>query len=231
MWAQTQDRLRQNCHGVDDMLAIVEEQQELLCADCPGNSLRRWLSANQRESKRAGDGRGHKSGIRQRRQFDQPSAILEFIDDAARNLQSQTGFANATGSGQRHHAIGGDEVPQSCHGPRPAKQACDSCRQIGNGPVAPRFCLLRTSLSPRHALTLYGPVTEQSIAAARLRLQQGPIWAKGFANRCGVNTECAVQDDRTWPDTVHQFFFGDEFACRLNQYFDDSKCAPANRNC
>ena len=38
-----------------------------------------------------------------------------------------------------------------------------------------------------------------------------------------------VHDDRAGPDAVHQLVFGDKFAGRLRQNFDDLEGAPANR--
>ncbi len=39
----------------------------------------------------------------------------------------------------------------------------------------------------------------------------------------------AVHDDGARPNTVHQFVFGDQFAGRLRQNFDDLEGAPAHR--
>ena len=75
-----------------------------------------------------------------------------------------------------------------------------------------------------------GPVTEQSIAAARYGLQQTPIGTKRLADRHRMNMEGAIHDDRAGPDAVHQFVFGDEFTGRAGEHFDDLESPSANRH-
>jgi hypothetical protein len=45
-----------------------------------------------------------------------------------------------------------------------------------------------------------------------------------------MNLERVVRDNRTRPDAVHQLIFGDEFAGRLGENFDNLEGSPANRH-
>jgi hypothetical protein len=80
----------------------------------------------------------------------------------------------------------------------------------------------------RRIVTPDGPVTEQAIAAARLRLQQAPVRTERLADCRRVNMKRVFHDNSAGPDTVHQLVFGHKFASRLGQNFDDLKGAPTN---
>ena len=74
-----------------------------------------------------------------------------------------------------------------------------------------------------------GPVTEQAIVAAGLGLQQTAIRTERLADCCCVNLKRVLHDNRAGPDAGHQLVFGDKFAGRLGQNFDELEGAPTNR--
>ena len=73
------------------------------------------------------------------------------------------------------------------------------------------------------------PVTEQAIAAPGLGLQQTAIRTERLADGCCVNLKRVLHDNGAGPDAVHQLVFGDKFAGRLGQNFDELEGAPTNR--
>jgi hypothetical protein len=79
----------------------------------------------------------------------------------------------------------------------------------------------------RRALAADGPVTQQSIAAARFGLQKVPEGAKRLADRHGMNVQRVVGDDRARPDAVHQLVFADDLAGRAGEHLDDLESAAA----
>jgi hypothetical protein len=60
---QPHDRLRQAGGGVDDVLAIIEDEEELPLSNGPGDSLRENLAARQLQADGPCDGGGNKIGI------------------------------------------------------------------------------------------------------------------------------------------------------------------------
>src|SRR5262249_51848769 len=91
--------------------------------------------------------------------------------------------------------------------------------------------LLEGDSRPRRAVMLHGPVTEETIATAGLRLQQTPIGTERPADGSYVDVNRVFHDDDTGPDAVHQFVFGDKFAGRLGENFEYPEGAPTNRHC
>ena len=45
-----------------------------------------------------------------------------------------------------------------------------------------------------------------------------------------MNLQRVFRDNRTWPDAIHQFVFGDDLAGRPGENFDDLESASANRH-
>jgi len=77
-------------------------------------------------------------------------------------------------------------------------------------------------------VTPNAPITEQAVPAARLRLQQTPVRTERLADCRSVNMKGVLHDNSAGPDTLHQLVFGDKFASRLGQNFDDLEGAPTN---
>ena len=158
-----------------------------------------------------------------------PSA--KFADNARRAaFRREAGFADAAGSGQGHHTIGGHEVPQLRHRRRSANEACH-----GRGKVGHRGCTvdphpLQTDRRLCRVVPPDSPVTEQAIAAARPGLQQSPIRTERLADRHRMNLQRVFRDNRAWPDAIHQLVFSDSLAGRPGENFDDLESAPADRH-
>ncbi len=100
------DGLDQPRHGIDDMLAIVENEQQAPRADRARNRLRRNLLAFLLDGEHAGDRRRHQARIGQRRQFDQqPVGIVSRRRRSCR-LQRQRRLADAARPDQADDPIG-----------------------------------------------------------------------------------------------------------------------------
>ena len=75
--AQAHHGLDQGCHGVDQVLAIVEHEQEMSVADAVRERLRRDPLAAELQLQYASHRGRCESGVGQRCQFDEPPAVLE----------------------------------------------------------------------------------------------------------------------------------------------------------
>jgi hypothetical protein len=88
---------------------------------------------------------------------------------------------------------------------------------------------LRTDRRDGGVLPSHRPITKQAITAARLGFQQTPIRAKRLTDRGGMDMKRAFHDNRTGPNAIHQFVFGNELSGRPGENFDDLEGATANR--
>ena len=224
------ERLGQRRHRLDEVLAIVEDQQQLLVPDGTRNGFGRTLLGPIGSSSAPATADGTRAGSDSDASSTSQPPSANSPHDAACDLQREAGFADAAGSGQRHHAVGGHEVPQLRHRRRSANEACHGRGKVGHRRFAVDPHPLQTDRRLRRVVTPDGPVTEQAIAAARLGLQQIPIRTKRLADRRRMNLERVFHDNRAWPDAIHQLVFGDEFAGRSGENFDDLESAPANRH-
>ncbi len=86
------DRRDQVCRGFDDVFAIVENQKKVLSVDGASNRFGRNRLAAELQPKRPGDRRRNELRIGQRRQLDQPSAIVELGEAVARDSMARTVF-------------------------------------------------------------------------------------------------------------------------------------------
>ena len=118
---ESRDRFRQFGRRVDDVLAIVENQEEFLPADGPGHGFGRNLAPAQLQAKDAGNRGGDQAGV-QRHQFDQPDVAVKIRDQAAGSLQRQRGLADPSRSGQRDRTISGEQIAQLLQRRRSANQ-------------------------------------------------------------------------------------------------------------
>ena len=109
--AKAHESLHEVRHCVDDVLAIVQDQEKVAAADGACHSLAGNLSAAEFQPKRAGHRGRHEVGIGQRRQLDKPAAVLKLTEDAAGDLQREGGLPDATWPRQGHNPIGSDNIP------------------------------------------------------------------------------------------------------------------------
>ena len=108
-------RFHQLGRRIDDVLAIVEDQEEPLSSDGPSDGLGGNLDAAELEAKDARDHGRHQIGIGQRGQLDQPSVAPKGREQGAGDFQRERAFADSTGPGQRDHSIGRQKIQQTLH--------------------------------------------------------------------------------------------------------------------
>jgi len=161
-------RFHQLGRRIDDVLAIVEDQEEPLSSDGPSDGLGGNLVAAELEAEDARDRGRHQIGIGQRGQLDQPSVTPKGREQGAGDLQRQRAFADPTRPGQRDHSIGRQKIQQMLHSSGTADQVERGGREV------------RCESGRRHDLEDYrvggsallpnGPSSEQAVAATKRRL-------------------------------------------------------------
>ncbi|MDB6043923.1 MAG: hypothetical protein JWM63_2474 [Gammaproteobacteria bacterium] len=113
---QTYDRFRQSGRRVDDMFAIIENQEKLLSSDSAGDRLPGNLLAAQPQAQHARDHRRDQTGIRQGNHINEPTVAVKGREQVAGNLERQRRFSNPAGSSQRDLSVGAEKFLQLPHG-------------------------------------------------------------------------------------------------------------------
>ena len=108
--AKAQRVLSEYRHRVDEVLAIVKDEQEVPVADRTCDGFGGYISSAQRQPKHLSYGGRHETRIGQRGKFDKPAPIGKFADDKAGDLQGKGSLPNPARPGQGHDAIGGHEI-------------------------------------------------------------------------------------------------------------------------
>ena len=119
---KTHDRLGECGRRVDNVLAIVEDEQELLRSDGPSDGFvgnRVLAKLEPQNSRHRG---GHKAWIGEGRQFDKPTASSLSREELAGNIESKRTLADPTGSSQCDDTIGRQKSQQMLCGSFSADQ-------------------------------------------------------------------------------------------------------------
>ena len=105
--AGLQQRICQAGAGLDHVLAVVQDQQQLLLSrDIPAAASIAWGPVSSRRPRARAVTVGHQGRVGQRGQLHQPDAVSELLHQPGRGLQRQAGLAGAARAGQRHQAVG-----------------------------------------------------------------------------------------------------------------------------
>jgi hypothetical protein len=99
----------------NQVLAIVQNDQELPRAERLDQRVQRRLVAVDRGPHGGCNGRRHQRTVNECRQLHQPRAVSEIGDRRARRRQCQAGFANSTYPNQRHDALLADQLGNAVH--------------------------------------------------------------------------------------------------------------------
>jgi len=94
----------------NQVLAIVENDQELPGAERSDKGGQQRQVATEGGSKGGRNGRRHKRTVGECRQLHQPHALSEIRDRCARRRQCQARFANSPHPSKRHDALLADQV-------------------------------------------------------------------------------------------------------------------------
>ncbi len=111
---------------LDQVLAVVEQEQQPAIADVPGERDLRRPVGGQPRVQRLCDRRPDQLGLPERRQLDRPDPVGKVLGPLPGELQRQPGLAAAAGSGQ------GEEprVAQQRRGLGQLALAADEARQL-----------------------------------------------------------------------------------------------------
>jgi len=116
--------------GHDEVLAIVDEQEQLLVAKVVDDWVDRGLAGLELDLQGPCDLTGDERGVAQRGQLDDPDAIVMVIDELACGLEHQPGLAGATHADQGDEAIRAQQTLDVHDFPLPPDEGCDRERQV-----------------------------------------------------------------------------------------------------
>ena len=129
-------------HGRDEVLAVVEEEQELLAAEGGDEPVDEWPLAGLRHLEGAGNRGQHQGWIAQRGQIDEDDAVGERARHLVRDRQRQARLADAagTGQGQQRHGFvdqqraGGGHLtlPPDETGARQGQRCARRCQRLSH---------------------------------------------------------------------------------------------------
>ena len=124
-----ENRRRQVGRSVNDMLAIVEQQQHPLVSKASDQAGKRILGAHFQAEHGRSRAR-HQAGVAERRQVDQPDAVFITCDHALGDGEGDSGLADTAGPDNCHQALVRKSRDERCHGFVAADQSNDRERQI-----------------------------------------------------------------------------------------------------
>ena len=103
--ARSRDRSASAATGLQDVLAVIEDQQQLLALEPLRNRLVDPAALLLAHAQRLGDDAGDQFRIADRREVDEPHAIGIAIEQLRADLHRQPRLANATRANQREQAV------------------------------------------------------------------------------------------------------------------------------
>jgi hypothetical protein len=222
--AAADDRLGQAGRGIDQMLAIVQDQQQPPASDRPRNGIRRDILAFQLDAQRAGDGRGNQFGLCKRRKLDQQAVDLGAVTGRSRGLQRQRRLADPAGSHQADDTIGRQQIPQMDDRAGAPDQIERRGRYVGRGRGGGRHRFSRRINVPD------APGSQQAIAATDRRPQHVAIGTERLADRRDVDAKRTFVDKDAAPHLLGQIVLGDQFAVGLHQFGNNFKGPSPQRD-
>jgi len=94
------DEIGHDVSRFDDPLEVIQDEQEFLLAEHSRQSLYQAASLVS-HAQHPGDSRGNEDRVIQRAQIDEPDALWKVLEQIGGGLQSNTGLADTTRSGDR----------------------------------------------------------------------------------------------------------------------------------
>jgi hypothetical protein len=159
--------VRQAGTGIDQVLAIIEQEQEGARAECGHKGARDRLARHLADAQARRNHLRHEEGIGDRREIDHPDTIREGGTHLRDNLQGQPGLATAPHTGQGDQPLGTlqHEGTRLRHILLPPDQGCARCRQVMHGSA---HCA-RAPLGPQASASFW-----QRVTSARGGAEDGP---------------------------------------------------------
>ena len=109
--AVAQQPLGEPCAGVDHVLAVVDQQQEVLLAQEVDEALEHGAAGGVRDPDHPGDRLDDQPGVRERCQLHEPGAIGVALGLVAREVEHQPGLAGAPDADQGDHPLAFERSP------------------------------------------------------------------------------------------------------------------------
>ena len=130
-----ENRRRQAGHRVDDVLAIVEQQEHPVVSEGGDQAGKRIFGADFQAEHGRNRAR-HQARVAERRQIDQPDAVFIAGDHALGDGEGDRGLADAAGPDDRHQALARKPRDERRHGFLAADHPRCRERQIVRSPPA-----------------------------------------------------------------------------------------------
>ena len=108
--SRAEQRFRELSAGGNQVLAIVEEQENLAIANVVRQRFADGPVRALSNVEHRGHGLSHQARIGERRQVDDPDAVGKTIEHVRRQFQGQAGLATPAGAGKRQQASGRQRV-------------------------------------------------------------------------------------------------------------------------
>ena len=119
---------------VDDVLAVVQQQEQAPLADRLDQGVQQRAVRVRRDAEHLGHGGGDEAGVLQRGEIGEPHAVAGTVRHPGRDLEREPGLARAARAGERHQARAGDQAAHFGQLGVPADEARHLDREIVQQP-------------------------------------------------------------------------------------------------
>ena len=216
----------------DDMLAIIDDQQELLGMERRGQGLGRGSRTAQADTQYGTDGESDQLRIGERSELCKPHAVRITVEDAPAHLDGEPRLADTSRSGQRHEAMAGESCLYLCNLGLASDQTGQRVWKIVAGRRTSRSCNrrclarhgCRRSVGLVRAVAFHG--CHEAIAPPRYRHQVAPgitRLGQNLPQGRDVHLNVIFFNNDTWPDRCHEFVLRYQLpvaAHQQQQYFE-----------
>ena len=185
--------------GAQHVLAVVEDQQQLLPAQVVAQGLLQRLARGFLDAEHLRQRAAHQRRIEQRGEVDEPDAVPKGIEHFGGSLQCQPRLADAAGSRQRQQSRRRQQPLEFGDLPLAADEGREHLRQVGARPIERRR-RFRCPAGVRH----HRP--DKAVATARERLDPAVAArhpCERTANRRDLHGEIGFLHDQPRPRGIH----------------------------
>jgi len=220
--AGANNRLGESRGHVDDVLAIVEQQQDAPSPDRARHRLRRHLPGFDFQVESARNGRVNHFLVAHAGKLDVLDVASELRNEAARDLEAEPGLADSARPGDRDHPHLSEPVADETDFRVAADQLRNPQRQVA-------FTTDNCGRPGRNRTRLGGPpLPGQAIAAPEHRLEHGAIRTERPAQGRDVHLQGILADDRARPHAIEQLRLGHNLAVRADHNLEQLKGPAAD---
>jgi hypothetical protein len=132
---RAQQHLAEQRAPIDQVLAGVQDQQQVPVRQVVGEQVERIAGALVRHAESGGHRAGKQLSVPQGGQFDQPDPVLEGAPRRRAHVQRQPGLADTADTAQGHQPVPAECVPYPFQVPGPADEPGDVRRQVAGSAV------------------------------------------------------------------------------------------------